>query len=116
MNDKVTQYITALDQEWQQEVCQELRKLIHEAEPQVTETIKWGAPFFEYAGPLCSVSTAREFARIVFMRGAELPSSPLFEAGEAKKLRTIKIREGQMVPAQEIIGLVREAIKLNMAA
>lgn len=113
MSNPVVQYSNALPHEWQREVCQELCKLIHEADPDVVETIKWGAPFFEHNGQLCSVSAAKEFVRIVFMNGAGLPHSPLFEPGEAKRLRMIKIREGQMVPAQEIIGLVREALKIN---
>lgn len=111
--DEISDYITALPQEWQQEVCAELRKLILEGAPEVAESIKWGAPFFEQEGQLCSVSASKDAVRLVFMCGADLPQSPLFEPGEAKKLRTIKIREDQMVPAQEIIGLVREAVKLN---
>lgn len=114
MTDAISQYIEALDQQWQQEVCQELRKLLHEADPDITETIKWHAPFFEHAGQVCSMSIAREFVRLVFMKGAQLPSSRLFtKDSQAKMLRTIKIEQGQMVPAQEIIGLVREAVKLN---
>jgi hypothetical protein len=36
-----------------QPILKHVRQLIHEASPLITETIKWGSPFFEYNGNLC---------------------------------------------------------------
>jgi uncharacterized protein YdeI (YjbR/CyaY-like superfamily) len=41
-------------------VLKHLRKLIHQAIPEVTETIKWGFASFDYKGPLCSFASFKE--------------------------------------------------------
>ena len=110
----VSAYIRSLVEEWQREVCDELRRLIHEAAPKVTESMQKGEPFFDCKGPLCTFTAAEETVSLVFAHGAQLPPSPLF-TGHTGPARTISIKEGQMVPAQEVIGLVHEAVKLNTA-
>jgi uncharacterized protein YdeI (YjbR/CyaY-like superfamily) len=37
-------------------VLMHLRKLVHQACPEVEETIKWSVPFFDYKGPFCNMA------------------------------------------------------------
>ena len=42
--------------EFARPILKRLRKLIHKGCPQIVETIKWGHPFFEHKGVLCSMA------------------------------------------------------------
>ncbi|HET9371869.1 MAG TPA: YdeI/OmpD-associated family protein [Vicinamibacterales bacterium] len=45
-----------------------LRKVVHRACPQVTETIKWGVPAFEYKGPFCGIAAFKAHAIFGFWK------------------------------------------------
>lgn len=53
-------------------VLKHLRKLVHKACPEVTETIKWGMPSFEYKGILCSMASFKQHAVFGFAKAALL--------------------------------------------
>ncbi|MBL7943161.1 MAG: YdeI/OmpD-associated family protein [Flavobacteriales bacterium] len=52
-----------------------LRHLVHQAIPDVTETIKWGMPAFEYKGPLFTMAAFKQHAVFGFHK-AELLKDP----------------------------------------
>jgi uncharacterized protein YdeI (YjbR/CyaY-like superfamily) len=43
-----------------QPILKHLRELIHSVSPDITETIKWGHPFFEYRGTLANMACFKE--------------------------------------------------------
>ncbi|WP_346345154.1 YdeI/OmpD-associated family protein [Mucilaginibacter sp. dw_454] len=43
-----------------QPILKHLRQLMHSVSPQITETIKWGHPFFEYKGILANMGGFKE--------------------------------------------------------
>ena len=45
-----------------------LRQLVHKANPEVQETIKWGMPFFDYKGTLCHMASFKEHAVFGFWK------------------------------------------------
>src|SRR5689334_12878262 len=47
-------------QPFSQPILKKLRQLIHTACPEVTETIKWGMPSFEYKGPMCGFAAFKQ--------------------------------------------------------
>ena len=47
-----------------------LRELVHAACPPVNETIKWGMPFFEHRGILCSMAAFKAHCAFGFSRRA----------------------------------------------
>lgn len=49
-------------------VLKHFRKLIHQACPDVEETIKWGFPSFEYKGPLCSMASFKKHCVFSFWK------------------------------------------------
>ena len=55
MNQEVTDYINAIQQPWQVEVCDRLRRVAHEAIPDVTERIQYGKPHFLKDGKYAAV-------------------------------------------------------------
>jgi uncharacterized protein YdeI (YjbR/CyaY-like superfamily) len=50
-----------------------LRELVHRASPEITETMKWSAPFFEYNGVLCFMMAFKQHAGFGFWKADQLP-------------------------------------------
>jgi len=47
-----------------QPILKYIREIAHEASPLLTETIKWGCPFFEYKGPVLSIAAFKQHCGI----------------------------------------------------
>ena len=53
-----------------QPILTHIRDVVHEGCPDVQETMKWSAPFFDYAGgPLCMMAAFKEHCRFGFWKG-----------------------------------------------
>lgn len=110
--------------DWRGEVLKRLRALIHQADPQVVETVKWvkpsnpsGVPVFEHDGILCTGETLKSAVRLTFMYGAALPDPHgLFNAGFGGNVRrAIDFREGDKINANAFKALIRAAVAHNTA-
>ncbi|GAA4330412.1 hypothetical protein GCM10023149_35580 [Mucilaginibacter gynuensis] len=90
-----------------------LRKLVHLASPEIKETMKWSAPFFEYKGILCHMMAFKQHCGFGFWKADLLPDPHGIlqtEAGESAgnlgKLTTLAD-----LPEDDIlIWYIREAI------
>lgn len=57
---RVDDYISRLP-DWQQAVCQQVRQLVHDADPEVEETIKRSVlPYFVLQGNMCALLAAKD--------------------------------------------------------
>lgn len=104
--------------DWRGETLGHLRKLIHEADPDIVETWKWrGVPVFEHAGILCTGETYKAVVKFTFAKGASLPDpTGLFNASlEGNARRAIDIREGKTIDEEAFKALIQAAIALNTA-
>jgi uncharacterized protein YdeI (YjbR/CyaY-like superfamily) len=71
-DNRVDAYI-AKSADFAKPILDRIRKLIHKACPEATETIKWGMPFFEYNGaPLCNMAAFKEHCAFGFWNAAML--------------------------------------------
>ena len=117
-NTGIDAYITK-QPAWQREILTRLREVIHAADPEIKETVKWGAPTFEDHGIVAWMFTAKEWVHFSFTQGALLdPTHGMFEEGResaSKAKRTIKFREGQDMPLDILEELVKEAVANNRA-
>jgi hypothetical protein len=115
-NSAVDAYITR-QPVWQRDILRALRKAIHKADPDIKEVIKWGAPTFEDHGIVAWMFCASKWVHFSFTQGALLdPTHGLFEESKdsaSKAKRTIKFLEGQHIPTDIIVGLVKEAVANN---
>ena len=68
--------------DWRGETLARMRKLIHEADPDIVETWKWrGVPVFEHDGIICTGETYKAVVKLTFAKGAALDDpSGLFNA------------------------------------
>lgn len=104
--------------DWRGETLAKVRKLIHEAVPEVIEEWKWrGVPVWSASGILTTGETYKTAVKLTFAKGASLPDPKrLFNSSlEGNTRRAIDIHEGEAIDAEALKALLREAAALNAA-
>lgn len=104
--------------DWRGETLARVRKLIHDADPDVVEEWKWmGTPVWSHDGILCTGESYKAVVKLTFAHGAALPDpAKLFNASlDGNMRRAIDIREGETVDATKFKALIRAAIAHNSA-
>ncbi len=93
-------------------ILKHLRKLVHEACPDVTETLKWSMPSFEYKGILCGFAAFKEHCTFGFWKQS------LMEEGNFPAKTAMgsfgRITSLKDLPSDATMKkLIRQAAKLN---
>ena len=107
--------------DWRGATLGRMRKLIHEADPEVVEEWKWakatspGTPVWSHDGGICTGEAYKSVVKLTFFKGASLEDpARLFNASlEGKARRAIDIREGEEIDAAAFKELIRAAVALN---
>jgi len=102
--------------DWRGQALRRMRKLIHEADPDVVEEWKWrGTPVWSHHGIICTGESYKSIVKLTFAKGASLPDpAGLFNASlDGNVRRAIDIHEGEDVDADAFKALVRAAVALN---
>ena len=110
-------YIDALP-EWQQRVCDEVRELVHAADPEVEETIKRTVqPYFVLNGNVCAVLAARDHVNVFLYDGGIVPDPAGIITGghDNKTARTVAIRENEKINAGALRAMFEQIIANNRA-
>ena len=114
----ITQRIKELG-DWRGETLAHLRKLIHDADPDILEEWKWrGVPVWSHDGIICTGESYKQVIKLTFARGAALKDpSRLFNSSlEGNVRRAIDIREGEKINETAFKQLIRAAVRANTAA
>ena len=114
---RVDAYIQELP-EWQQEICREVRDLVHAADPDVVETIKRTMqPYFVLQGNICALLAAKDHVNVFLYDGAIVPDPDGIITGghDNKTARTVAVGEGQPVNASALSAMFRQIIANNRA-
>ena len=98
--------------EFARPILAHLRAVVHEACPDVEETMKWSVPHFEYRGLLCSMAASKEHCAFGFWRGKEvLGADDVADDGAGHFGRLASLRD---LPARRALkGYVKAAVALN---
>jgi hypothetical protein len=102
--------------DWRGETLARMRKLIHEADPDVVEEWKWmGTPVWSHDGIICTGESYKSIVKLTFAKGASLKDpARLFNSSlDGNVRRAIDIHEGEVVDAGPFKALVRAAVALN---
>src|ERR1700743_1743604 len=100
-------------------ILEHVRRVMHEVSPLITESIKWGMPFFEYKGPICQMAAFKQHAAFGFWRASRLndPHHLLRLGGDGEEAaggslgRVYKIED---LPAEDALKpFVVQAMHLN---
>ena len=103
---------------WQQAICREVREIVHEADPEVEETIKRRVqPYFVLDGNVCALLAARDHVNIFLYDGAIVPdpSGIITDGHNNTSARQISIREGEPINRPALLAMFREIIANNRA-
>jgi hypothetical protein len=114
---RVDTYIDALP-DWQQAICQQVRDLVHAADREVTETIKFtNRPYFVLQGNICALLAAKDHVDVFLYDGAIVPDPEgIITAGHNNTTaRTVAVRRGETVNASALTAMFREIIANNRA-
>jgi hypothetical protein len=108
---------------WRGETLARMRTLILEADPEMTEDVKWrkpsnsmaGVPVWSHNGIVCTGEAYTKVVKLTFAKGAGLPDpSRLFNSSlEGNARRAIDIREGEKIDAAAFKALVKAAVAKN---
>jgi hypothetical protein len=104
--------------DWRGDMLARVRKLIHQADPQIVETWKWrGVPVFEHDGIVCTGETHKSVVKTTFAKGASLPDpAGLFNSSlDGNTRRAIDFREGDKINEKAFRALIKAAVELNTA-
>ena len=111
----VDAYIDALP-DWQQDVCRQLRELVHTAEPQIEETIKRRVqPYFVLQGNVCALLAAKDHVNLFLYDGAIVPDPHgIITAGhDNTTARTVAFRRGEPIPREALTEMLRQIAENN---
>jgi hypothetical protein len=114
---RVDAYIDALPA-WQQAICREVRDLVHAADPEVTETIKYtDRPYFVLDGNICALLAAKDHVNVFLYDGAIVPDPEGIITGghDNETARTVAVREGEAINASALGAMLRQIIANNRA-
>jgi hypothetical protein len=114
---RVDAYIDALP-EWQQAICREVRDLVHAADPEVTETIKYtDRPYFVLDGNICALLAAKDHVNVFLYDGAIVPDPEKIITGghENETARTVAVHEGGTINAAALGAMFNQIIANNRA-
>src|SRR5438874_6072807 len=110
--------------DWRGEMLTRIRNLIHEADPDVVEEVKWrkpsnplGVPTWSHGGIICTGETYKDKVKLTFARGAALedPSRFFNSSLEGGTRRAIDFGEGDAIDGDALKALIREAVVLNVS-
>ena len=114
---KITKRIQELG-DWRGEALAHVRKLIHDADPDIQEEWKFmGTPVWSHDGIVCTGESYKQVVKCTFARGASLndPKKLFNSSLQANVRRAIDIREGEKINEAAFKQLVRAAVAENSA-
>ena len=116
VDPRVDAYIDPLP-EWQRLICQEVRDLVHEADPEVQETIKRTIqPYFVLQGNIAALQATKDHVN-VFLYDPLIsdPERIVTRGHEATTGRQIMIYEGEAINRGALKAIFQEIIEHNRA-
>lgn len=115
-NEKVDAYI-AKSADFAKPILIHLRELVHRAEPNIIEGIKWGFPFFDYKGPVCQMASFKQHCAFGFWKAKLLLDPKGYVKGEGDESAAGsfgRITSLQDLPPDDVlIGFIHQAIAIN---
>jgi hypothetical protein len=111
----ITERIAELG-DWRGEMLAHVRKLIKEADPDITEEWKWrGVPVWSDGGIVCTGESYKTLVKLTFLKGAAIKDPKgIFNASlDGNARRAIDLHEGDKMNESAFKEIIRAAVKLN---
>ncbi len=116
MHKQVDSFINALP-DWQKDICTKVRWLIHEAEPDVQETIKRGdRPYFTLEGNVCAFQATKDHINVFIYDPIAPDPAGIINQGQGNATaRSIQIYEHDELNAEAFKVLIKAVASNNRA-
>lgn len=112
LDPRIDAYI-ANSADFAQPILSHLRQVVHDACPDVEETIKWSMPFFLYHGMLCNMASFKAHCAFGFWKGELLVAQEDDKGREAMgqfgRIASVK----DLPPKKALAGYIKKAMALN---
>ena len=108
--------------DWRGKTLAKVRRIIHEADPEIIEECKWvkptspGTPVFSHDGIVCTGEAYKSVVKMTFAKGASLedPKGLFNSSLEGNVRRAIDIHENDKIDEPALKTLIRAAVALNV--
>ena len=116
VDGRVDDYINALP-DWQQAICSQVRQLIHNADPDVRETIKRRVqPYFVLDGNVCALLGAKDHVNIfIYDPVAPDPNGIINQGHNNSSARSVQIYQSDKLDNEGLLALFQAVIANNKA-
>ena len=111
---RIDEYIETLPA-WQQELCRQVRELVHAADPEVVETIKRSRqPYFTLNGNICALLGAKDHLNIFIYDPLVPDPEGIINQGHGNQTaRSIQVRQGETINERALLQLFQAVIASN---
>lgn len=113
---RVDGYINSLPS-WQQEVCWQVRDLVHAADAEVSETIKrTKLPYFILGGNICALFGTKDHVNIFIYDPIAPDPDGIINQGQGNSAaRAIQVYQGEPIKKRALLNLFKAVIANNRA-
>jgi hypothetical protein len=113
---RIDEYIDSLPG-WQQDICRQVRGLVHAADQDVIETIKrTRQPYFTLDGNICALLGAKDHVNVfIYDPIAPDPEGIINQGRGNLTARAIQIRQGDAINERALLNLFKAVIANNRA-
>lgn len=109
-NRDIEEFASKLDRRTRQ-VFDALREVLFQAEPAVSETIRWGRPVYSMQRDICRVEPVEQGLMLGFPHALDLTDPPELLDGSWAEHRTILLSDPDEVKNAQFIGWMDELVK-----
>jgi hypothetical protein len=109
--------------DWRGATLAKLRRIVHDADPEIEEDVKWkrpsnplGSAVWKHDGMVCVGIILKERVRLSFSAGSSLPDpTKLFNAQLLGKSRAIDVWKGEELAHRALTAIIRAGVERNLA-
>jgi hypothetical protein len=115
-DSRVDDYISRLP-DWQQAICQQVRQLVHDADPEVDETIKRSVlPYFVLQGNICALFAAKDHVNVfIYDPTVADPHGVINQVHGNATARALQVYRGDPIDRPALLEIFRAVIANNRA-
>lgn len=113
-SSKINEYIESFG-DWRGDRLKELRQLINETAPELTEDFKWSVPVWTHNGLVCAISAFKDHVKINFLKGAflDVPQSRFNSGLDSKMHRSVNFSKDDKLNKEALKELIQKATAHN---
>jgi hypothetical protein len=115
-DSRVDEYIGKLP-DWQQAICQQVRELVHAADPEVEETIKRSVqPYFVLQGNLCALLATKDHVNVFIYDPTVADPDGIINQGHGNATaKAVQIYRDDAINRAALLAMFRAVIANNRA-